>query len=72
MIGVVVPLLFAALAAVPLVYLRNRLPEPLATHWGFSGPPDGAMGWTAFLVVCLVFTLGAAVLARRRAHEGSR
>ncbi|MET8143728.1 DUF1648 domain-containing protein [Sphaerisporangium sp. NPDC005288] len=38
----------AALVVVPLV-LRARLPEPLATHWGPPGAPDGASSFWAAL-----------------------
>ncbi|WP_405151932.1 DUF1648 domain-containing protein [Sphaerisporangium sp. NBC_01403] len=50
-----------ALVAVPLV-LRDRLPEPLATHWGLSGEPNGAMSfWTALLTQVGTWALIAAV-----------
>ena len=39
-------LLTAVLVAVPLV-LRDRLPEPMASHWGPSGAPDGSMSFAA-------------------------
>ncbi len=32
----------AVAAAVPCVIWWHRLPDPMATHWGFSGPPNGA------------------------------
>ncbi|MEU4835705.1 DUF1648 domain-containing protein [Streptosporangium sp. NPDC023615] len=42
-------LVTVALAAPPLM-LRERLPDPLATHWGVSGGPDGSMPFAAFLL----------------------
>ena len=52
--------------------VRDRLPEPVARHWGASGiadgfsSPDGLLGVTIGLVVLLAVPLGlAAVLARQ-------
>ncbi|MEU8249464.1 DUF1648 domain-containing protein [Nonomuraea sp. NPDC048916] len=57
----------AALVAVPLA-LRDRLPDPLAVHWGPAGAPDGQMSLMAGLVaqvamwaVIWAFLLGAAM-----------
>ncbi|WP_248959452.1 hypothetical protein [Sphaerisporangium perillae] len=48
-----------ALVAVPLA-LRDRLPEPLASHWGPSGLPDDAMSfWPSLAVNLLVWALFA-------------
>ncbi|MGJ6961532.1 DUF1648 domain-containing protein [Streptosporangium sp. G11] len=43
-------LVAAALVAAPLA-LRDRLPDPIATHWGPSGSPDGSMPFTASLLL---------------------
>ncbi|GAA0534383.1 hypothetical protein GCM10011581_08020 [Saccharopolyspora subtropica] len=43
--------------------VRDRLPDPLATHWGFSGVPDGFQSRTGFLVVLLVGWLVIATIA---------
>ncbi|GGO73226.1 DUF1648 domain-containing protein [Nonomuraea cavernae] len=40
----------AALVAVPLT-LRDRLPDPLAVHWGPAGAPDGELSFAAGLAV---------------------
>ncbi|WP_084517090.1 DUF1648 domain-containing protein [Microtetraspora niveoalba] len=57
----------AALVAVPLAF-KERLPDPLATHWGPSGGPDGSMPFAALVIVALVWALvagaGLAVAAR--------
>ncbi|WP_326638063.1 DUF1648 domain-containing protein [Streptosporangium sp. NBC_01755] len=42
-------LVAATLIAVPLA-LRDRLPDPIATHWGPSGAPDGSMPFTVSLL----------------------
>ena len=34
--------MLAAVVAVPLVF-EDRLPDPVASHWGISGAPDGHM-----------------------------
>ncbi len=44
-----VALVTAALIAAPLA-LRDRLPDPIATHWGPSGAPDGSMPFTVSLL----------------------
>jgi hypothetical protein len=43
-------LLAAVLITVPLV-LRDRLPEPMASHWGEGGAPDGSMSFVALLAL---------------------
>lgn len=65
----------AALVGGP-VARRGRLPEPLASHWGASGVPDGAMSFGALLASVLVLwgaiaASGIAVLARgvRTRHQ---
>lgn len=52
-------LVLIAVGPVPLLLWRDRLPDPLATHWGFSGGPNGATGYAALLAV----TIGAVVLS---------
>ncbi|MDL4771217.1 hypothetical protein [Actinomadura xylanilytica] len=41
-------------ALIPLVSLplRDRLPDPIATHWSGGGPPDGSGSLTAALLIC--------------------
>ncbi len=70
---VVLPtVVLAALGLWPLVALHGRLPDPLATHWGLQGGPNGATSWgaqvvivTAALVLCAVVTAWAARRAMR-------
>ena len=61
--GLCVPLWFVGLTALPLVLLRNRLPDPLTTNWGLGGAPRGTMGCESFLTFCLVFTMAAGLVA---------
>ncbi|MEU7876970.1 DUF1648 domain-containing protein [Microbispora bryophytorum] len=71
-------LVAAVLVAVPLV-LAGRLPDPLATHWGPSGRPDGSMSFAAFVlfpavlwVVVAGIGVGVAVRARTLVRRASR
>jgi Protein of unknown function (DUF1648) len=72
-------LVAAVLIAAPLT-LRDRLPDPIATHWGPSGVPDGSMPFTASVLfqaglwvlisgVCCAFALANAGMLRRRASR---
>jgi hypothetical protein len=48
----------AALLLAPLA-LRDRLPDPLATHWGSSGSvPDGSSSFTGHLIMTQVLWAG--------------
>jgi len=40
-VGLILPLACVAVATVLQVIWLPRLPDPAATHWGFSGGPDG-------------------------------
>ncbi|MFF3439713.1 DUF1648 domain-containing protein [Streptosporangium sp. NPDC002721] len=48
-----IALVTAALIAAPLA-LRDRLPDPIATHWGANGAPDNSMPF----VMALLFQAG--------------
>jgi uncharacterized membrane protein YhaH (DUF805 family) len=62
------------LIAVPLAY-RNRLPEPLASHWGPAGQPDGSLPLGILQIVVLALwalIAGASLtvgLPERRLHR---
>ncbi|MEN3535718.1 DUF1648 domain-containing protein [Microbispora sp. ZYX-F-249] len=63
-------LVAAVLVAVPLAF-ADRLPDPLATHWGSSEGPDGSMSPTAFMLLLIgmwavVAGIGAVAAARGR------
>ena len=75
-----VSLVWTALVTLGLVGLlgvwRDRLPDPIATHWGFSGVADGSSAVSAFPLFVLPAWLVMAVLAvavgtmgERRAHR---
>jgi hypothetical protein len=44
------PIVIAVLL-LPSMMLRERLPEPMATHWGPGDVPDGSMAFGAFLAM---------------------
>ena len=53
----------------PLVLFSSRYPDPLAVHWGFSGPPNGEMplmAYGALLAGAMVFTWGALTVGARQ------
>ncbi|MET7761112.1 hypothetical protein ABZS71_03405 [Streptomyces sp. NPDC005393] len=60
-----------AWAAVLAVYaaLRDRLPDPLATHIGSGGEPDGFTGPGAFLSVSTALILVPGIVAAAIAHR---
>ncbi|MFI0349847.1 DUF1648 domain-containing protein [Actinomadura sp. 9N407] len=42
----------SALIPIAPLALRDRLPDPLATHWSGAGVPDGHSSFTAWTLVC--------------------
>jgi hypothetical protein len=62
-------------AAIPYLIAWDRLPDPLASHWGPTGQPDGSMpGWAGLLstAALVVFAgLGLSILLARHV-EGRR
>jgi hypothetical protein len=74
-LGFVLPGALLALAIGPVLAAGDRLPDPLASHWGVARRPDGAMSRAALLVLCGLLTgvpAVASALAVRRAptHRG--
>lgn len=68
----------ALIVAVPLLY-RDRLPAPIATHWGPGGRPDNSFSFGTFLVVVLVMWcvlvavgIGGATTGRRWRRRTTR
>lgn len=57
-VGVYLPLALTALAAVVLVLWLPRMPDPIATHWGASGEPDGFGSPLTNLWVSLAIGIG--------------
>jgi hypothetical protein len=63
----------AALGPIPLLAWRYRLPDPLASHWGTSGGPDGSMSQGVLLgmngaavLIAFALMIWAVTLGRRR------
>lgn len=70
-----VALVAVALAAIPYLILWDRLPDPMASHWGPGSQPDGSMPrWAGLLTTAgLIFLVGgglSSILARHT--EGRR
>ncbi|WP_433413540.1 DUF1648 domain-containing protein [Microtetraspora malaysiensis] len=54
-------LVASVLVVVPLMF-ESRLPDPLATHWGPSGEPNGSMPFAVFALAALLWVLVAGVV----------
>ncbi|KAA5832619.1 DUF1648 domain-containing protein [Saccharopolyspora hirsuta] len=52
--------------------VRDRVPDPVASHWGFSGAPDGSMPFTGLLAVELITWLVIALVAVATAVRGAQ
>lgn len=69
LIGGVIPLVPFAALSVAFATWWDRLPDPLASHWGFGGEPNDSLGRTAFAVLMLgavaISGLSAAWVSRR-------
>ena len=53
----------------PLILFYSRYPDPIAVHWGFTGPPNGEMSlpaYVALLVVGMLLAWGALATGARR------
>lgn len=54
-VGLALPLALTAVVVVVQLVLLPRLPDPVASHWGLSGEPDGwSAPWTYPLMTALV------------------
>jgi hypothetical protein len=54
----------------PLIAFWSRYPDPIAVHWGFSGPPNGEMPllvYAALLAAGMLLSWGALIAGARRA-----
>ena len=68
----ILPALLLAAIALPVPLMADRMPGPIATHWGLDGRPDGSADPTAlWLSVTGVWLVLWAVLAVR-APKGGR
>ena len=68
LVVVVVPVLVVVGVFLPLVVFWARYPDPLAVHWGLSGPPNGEMPllvYTALLAVGMILSWGALIAGAR-------
>ncbi|WP_190821847.1 DUF1648 domain-containing protein [Saccharopolyspora pogona] len=61
-----------AVLVVGALTLRDRLPDPIASHWSFSGAPNDSMSVTGFLVFLLVGWLAVGVGALWNGARGWR
>lgn len=69
--------LVTGLLIVVPVLLRNRLPAPVAVHWGLSGEPDNAMPLVVMIAVSMALWAvlagaGLAVAVRRGVRQRQR
>jgi hypothetical protein len=60
--GAAAPLLWLAATLGPTLWAWDRLPEPMASHWGLWGPPDGCLPRAGVLTIELVMA-GASAFA---------
>ena len=70
MVVVVVPALVLFGVLLPLVAFWSRYPDPLAVHWGFSGPPNGEMSLLVYAVLLaagMILNWGALIAGAREA-----
>ncbi len=56
--GYVVLVVAVALGFVQLLYIRQQLPETVASHFGSGGKPDGFMARDSYLVLMAVLEIG--------------
>lgn len=69
--GVVLPAALIALVLVLQIVWLPRMPNPAATHWGFSGAPDGfGSPWVG--IVSVLFANGVVVGVNAAIMRGSR
>ena len=61
LVGIALPLLCTV--GVVAVRLLTTVPDPLATHWGWSGDADGSMSRAAFSVLAAVLIGSSGLLA---------
>ena len=67
LISIILPVALIALTVLPLFIYQERLPDPLATHWG-TNAPNGSMSFRFLLVFELIF-VGVPALAMTRAAQ---
>jgi hypothetical protein len=75
-LGGVLPFGLVLLALLPFLLFHGRVPEPIATHWGISGRPNGSMPLFVLVIINLVLAGVPAVgmvrsVRRKPAYKGS-
>ncbi|HTE50232.1 MAG TPA: DUF1648 domain-containing protein [Kofleriaceae bacterium] len=69
-LGVIVPLVWSSVAIGSMRWAWDRLPEPMAAHWGISGAPNAALPRAVVVVFLAVMAgmsaLGAFAVTRQR------
>ncbi len=64
-------IVIAVIAALPVLLYRSRLPNPMATHWDYSGRPDGSAHPITFVVGTIVLVLVLTAIAALVAIRGN-
>ena len=54
LLGIGLPVVILVLTYAPYLIVRSDLPDRLATHFGFSGNPDGSMTVNEFLLITTI------------------
>ncbi|MEU6793262.1 hypothetical protein ABZ907_16320 [Nonomuraea wenchangensis] len=62
-------LVTAAQTGLPLV-MRDRLPDPMASHWGLGDRPDSSQSFTAYVLMVTLFWVVPWIVALVTAFEG--
>ncbi|HEY1812255.1 MAG TPA: DUF1648 domain-containing protein [Kofleriaceae bacterium] len=70
--GIVLPCVWIAIGVIPFVLAWDRLPEPMASHWGLSGTPNGALPRMSMIGLTATATALAAFVACLITRPGAR
>src|SRR6185312_5294945 len=70
--GIVLPVVWIALGVIPFAIAWDRLPEPMASHWGLSGQPNGALPRVSMIGIHATATALAAFVAWLMTRPGTR
>lgn len=61
-VGIVLPLVSVALTVVLFMLWRHELPDPMASHWGPEGAPDGSLSFGLNLLLMTAIGAGLPLL----------
>lgn len=67
----VLPALVLTAIALPIPLMADRLPDPLATHWGLDGTPDGSLDGTVLWIAVTGVWAALWALIAVRARKGA-